>query len=41
MEEGVAEEWAKYWEADSEELRADVASLLESGRAAQGKAIRW
>lgn len=39
LNQGTAEEWAKYWEPDSEELKGDVELLVKEGRGVTGRPL--
>ena len=39
LNEGTAEEWTRYWEPDSEELKRDVDSNIQTGRGINGRPL--
>ena len=39
LNEGTAEEWTRYWEADSQELRTDVETTIQEGRGINGRPL--
>ncbi len=39
LNEGTAEEWTRYWEPDSEELKRDVDSTIQAGRGINGRPL--
>ena len=39
LSEGTAEEWARYWEADSDELKRDLESTIQEGHGILGRPL--
>ena len=39
LNEGTAEQWARYWQPDSEELKRDVDSTIQAGRGINGRPL--